>query len=89
MTEQPPAEQMDLEVACQLLETNEHLRRFLSRFLFSDCGVHNSTFALDPISSAYNQGQRDAGLLLIRELEKRTPLLPATMYLEFLNVPSD
>lgn len=61
---------------------NETLRRFLAAFLMNDLGILNSTQGDTPISTAYANGQRDAGLLLCRYFEAVDPTLLPRMILE-------
>ena len=82
-----PQEEADRHTTYRLVEGTVELRRFLAQYLFGTLGVQNSTFSADPITSAYSQGMRDAGLHLLREFDQVHPILSATMLMEFINAP--
>lgn len=70
------------QAVVQTIAENETLRRFFASFLLSDLGILNSTQGDTPISTAYANGQRDAGLLLCRYFEAVDPALLPRMILE-------
>ena len=60
-----------LEDAQAVLETQEG-RRFLYKLL-ADCGVWRSSFHTNALAMAFNEGQRNIGLLLQARLLKASP----------------
>ena len=47
-------------------------RRFLWR-LFSQCNVFSTTFSSDPYSTAFNEGQRNIGLIVLNDMMQAAP----------------
>jgi hypothetical protein len=47
-------------------------RRFVYKML-SECGVFRASFSLNSMQTAFNEGKRDIGLALLRELDEAEP----------------
>jgi len=72
------------ELAIQNIMRTEGGRDFIWSQLQS-CGTFESIFSADPVQSGYNNGNRDAGLRLEREIKEAAPEHYLKMVQENLN----
>ena len=56
-------------------------RRFVYQVL-SECGVFKSSFALNSMQSAFNEGRRDIGIMLLKLLDEAEPQAYSQMLAE-------
>lgn len=75
------AEALDMVELMELRSGRNIVHRLLSQ-----AGVFRTTFAVDPYQTAFNEGQRNLGLMLIADVMRYTPEQYALMLKENADV---